>query len=276
MKKIAVIPNNKKDIEYKYTKRLCHFLEGRAEVVMSREHALTGINAVFTDDVYQGADAVIILGGDGTMLQAAEPCGRNGIPVMGINLGKVGFMTEVETADMESACRRILDDDFEVEQRMMMEIEICRNGTVKGHHIALNDAVISKTDARMISMELYAAGEKVSEYMADGLIIATPTGSTGYSLSAGGPVADPEMELFIASPICAHTLSARPMLVSENKTIELKLTETGGETAYVTVDGEEKYTIGREDTVFIRKSPYCMKIIKLGRQSFYYTMMAKL
>ena len=272
MKKIAVIPNNTKDVNYEYTKKLCDFLAGKAEIIMHKKHENTGIDANFTEDVYLNADAVIVLGGDGTMLQAAEPCGKRGIPVMGINLGKIGFMTEVETVDMESACMRLLEDEYEVEQRMMMEIEVCG----KNNFNALNDAVIAKTDARMNSMEMYASEEKISEYIADGLIVSTPTGSTGYSLSAGGPVADPEMELFIATPICAHMLSARPMLVSEDKVLKLCLTQTGGDKASLTIDGEEKCVVKAGDTVFVRKSEHKLKIIKLGRQSFYYTMMAKL
>ncbi len=276
VKRIAIIPNHTKDKNYEYTKRLCRFLNGKAHIVMQAgTPAIEG--AEYTaGSVYDGADAVIILGGDGTMLQAAEPCGESGIPVMGINLGKVGFMTEVETADMESACRKLLDDDYTVENRMMMEV--CVNFADGGTctHIALNDVVVYKPGARMLEMELYANAEKVSEYMADGLIISTPTGSTGYSLSAGGPVADPTVELFIATPICAHTLSARPMLLSEKKLINLRLTEKGCENAAVTVDGEDRCIIGLKDTVTVRKSNRYLKIIKLGKQSFYHTMMAKL
>ncbi|MBO5059359.1 MAG: NAD(+)/NADH kinase [Clostridia bacterium] len=276
MKRIAIIPNYTKDIEYKYTRRLCRYLSPKAELVMQESDRVDGIDAKYTcGDVYDGVDAVIILGGDGTMLQAAEPCGKNAIPVMGINLGKVGFMTEVETDDMETACDRLLADDFCVEDRMMMEITVTGKES-EATYLALNDLVISKPDARMVAMELYANNEKVSEYMADGLIISTPTGSTGYSLSAGGPVADPAMNVFIATPICAHTLSARPMLMAEYKNITLRLIENGSENAVVTVDGENKCMIGRSDIVSVRRSMYTLKIIKLGKQSFYYTMMAKL
>lgn len=276
VKKIAVIPNYTKDVEYKYTKQLCNYLEGKAHIVMQEKDRADGINAEYTVGcVYEGVDAVIILGGDGTILQAAEPCGRSGIPVMGINLGKIGFMTEVETADMEYACDRLLADDYCVEERMMMSVAVSGNGK-KSSYIALNDIVISKPDAKMVAMELCANGEKVSEYIADGLIIATPTGSTGYSLSAGGPVADPTMELFIATPICAHMLSARPMLMSEQKEITLRIIEDGSETAVVTVDGENRCIMDRADTVTVKKSEYRLKIIKLGKQSFYHTMMTKL
>lgn len=270
MKRIAVIPNYIKDVDKTYTKQLCKYLAGKAEVIMHQKDFCEGISAKFYDgDIYDGTDAVIILGGDGTILQAAEPCGKNKIPVMGINLGRVGFMTEVETDDMEAACDRLLSDDFKVVERMMMEVSFGGKS-----YIALNDVVVSKKDATMIDMELYADAEEVSEYTSDGVIIATPTGSTGYSLSAGGPVADPEMKVFIATPICAHTLSARPILMSENKEIILKLTKGGS--ALVTVDGRSKGAIDAGDVVTIKKSAHTLKIIKLGKKSFYHTMMAKL
>lgn len=272
MKRIAVIPNYTKDIEHEYTKRLCRYLGGRTEIVMQEKDRADGISAKFvTGDVYENCDAVIILGGDGTMLQAAEPCGKRAIPVMGINLGKVGFMTEVEKEDMEAACDRILNDDFAVEERMMMEVTLCGKT-----YIALNDLVVSKPDAQMVSTEIYAGENKVSEYMSDGLIISTPTGSTGYSLSAGGPVADPAMRLFIATPICAHTLAARPMLMADYKRITLKLTDNGSSNAVVTVDGRVIGSLERGGCVTVMRSLYTLKTIKLGKQSFYHTMMAKL
>ena len=275
MKKIAVIPNYTKDYDKKYTRLLCDYLSGKAQVVMQNIHKQEDICADFCEDIYTGTDAVIILGGDGTMLQVAEPCGKNKIPVMGINLGKIGFMTEVETADMESACDKLLSGDFLVENRMMMDISIKLKDS-ESSFIALNDAVIGKQDAQMIGMEIYANNGKISEYLADGLIISTPTGSTGYSLSAGGPVSDPVLDLFIATPICAHTLSARPMLLSPQKDIILKLNEKGKSEAILTVDGVNKCIITENDTISIKKSEYSLRLIKLGKQSFYYTMMAKL
>lgn len=277
MKRIAVIPNHTKDRGYKYTKELIGILSGRAEVVMPKRDEISGLSAVFCDaDLYDGVDAVIVLGGDGTILQAAEPCGRGGIPVMGINLGKVGFMTEVEADDMRIACDRLLAGDFEIENRMMMEVSVETGSENINRFLALNDCVIAKQNAEMISLGLYAGGGKVSEYIADGLIIATPTGSTGYSLSAGGPVADPQMKLFIATPICAHMLSARPMILSADKEINAEIFKGGDGTATVTVDGEDKCIVKSGDKVTIRRAQYVFKIVKLGKQSFYYTMMAKL
>lgn len=273
MKKIAVIPNYTKDTEYTYTKRLLAYLDGKAQVVMQEKDRIDGVTAEFvTGDVFEGVDAVIVLGGDGTMIRVAEPASSKAIPVMGINLGKVGFLTEVETCDMETACQRLLADDFTVEERMMMEI-VLESGE---SYVALNDLVIYKDGAPMIETEIYAGGSKVSEYMSDGIIVATPTGSTGYSLSAGGPVADPAMNLFIATPICAHTLSARPMLMSQHKDITLKLLGKGGKTAKIEVDGVDRCVINSGEAVTLRRAECTFNTIKLGKQSFYYTMMAKL
>lgn len=273
MKKVVIIPNYTKDTEYTFTKRLCRYLGGKAQVVMQEKDRIDGISATFlSGDVFADCDGVIVLGGDGTMIRVAEPCSKNGIPVMGINLGRVGFLTEVEADDAEAACDRFLADDFSVEERMMMEI-VTENGDT---YTALNDFVIYKDDAAMIETEIYVKKSKVSGYMSDGLVIATPTGSTGYSLSAGGPVADPTMSLFIATPICAHTLSSRPMLLSPDKDISLKLKKTGGKAAKIAVDGMDKCVINAGETVIIRRSERTFKTIKLGKQSFYYTMMAKL
>jgi NAD+ kinase len=273
VKKIAVIPNYTKDTEYIYTKRLLAYLDGKAQVFMKEKDRIDGVSAEFVEgNVFENCDAAIVLGGDGTMIRVAEQASAKAIPVMGINLGKVGFLTEVETVDIETACERLLADDYSVEERMMMELVLASGDT----YASLNDIVIYKNAAPMIKTELYTDGSKVSEYMSDGIIIATPTGSTGYSLSAGGPVADPAMKLFIATPICAHTLSARPMLMSQFKNITLKLTDLGGKSAKIAVDGIDKCIINSGDTVLVRKSERAFKAIKLGKQSFYYTMMAKL
>ena len=273
MKKIAVIPNYTKDTEYIYTKRLLAYLDGKAQVFMKEKDRIAGVSAEFVEgNVFENCDAAIVLGGDGTMIRVAEQASAKSIPVMGINLGKVGFLTEVETADIETACERLLADDFSVEERMMMEIVLESGDTF----VALNDLVIYKNDGVMIETEIYAGESKTSEYMSDGIIIATPTGSTGYSLSAGGPVADPAMSLFIATPICAHTLSARPMLMSQFKDITVKLLGKGGKSARLEVDGVNRSVINSGETVTVRRAKRTFNTIKLGKQSFYYTMMAKL
>ncbi|MBE7045091.1 MAG: NAD(+)/NADH kinase [Ruminococcaceae bacterium] len=276
MKKIAIIPNHTKDIGLNCTKKLIEALQNQAELYMNRIYQGSGLPVNYAgDELYDFVDAVVILGGDGTILEAAEPCAERGIPIMGINLGTVGFMTEIETEQIPVAAQRLLDGDYQIEERMMLGVRVLRDNNVS-EYIALNDVVISKPDAEMVSLEMYCNEEQLNAYTADGVIIATPTGSTAYSLSAGGPVADPTMELFIATPICAHSLSSRPALVSAKKTIQLRLTEAGNTEAVVTIDGKIRERISCGEKVEVTKAKQRVKLIKMGNQSFYHILTSKL
>ena len=191
---------------------------------------------------------------------------------MGINLGKIGFMTEIEIDDMGDAISKFLQDDFTVEKRMMMKAEIRKENKIQFSFHALNDVVVSK-----VAGELSTDGVAVNRYTADGLIIATPTGSTGYSISAGGPVVDPCMRLYVATPICAHMLSVRSAVLSSNKDIRIKLDgEYGNADAVVTADGDIQGYIKNADEVIITESEYDFELIKIGEQSFYDTLIKKL
>lgn len=277
MKRIAVIPNHTKDVGLHVTKRLLKALSGRAEIYMNRFYRNSGIDANFAgDELYRIVDEVIVLGGDGTILQTAEPCGSLRIPVMGINLGRVGFMTEIEVEEIETAADRLLAGDYKIEERMMMKVSILKNDGNSSTYYALNDAVISKSNSQMISMALYREKEKINAYIADGVIISTPTGSTGYSLSAGGPVADPAMELFIATPICAHRLSSRAAILPADKNVSVHLLEDGNGEAVVTIDGQIKEYIKHGERVEMIKAQECVRLIKMGTQSFYDVLTQKL
>lgn len=276
MKRIAVIPNQSKDIDLKITRFLIECLSEKAEIYMDKIYEKMSGEVKYTEDIYTFADAVIILGGDGTILQAAEPCARLNIPIMGINLGKIGFMTEIEVEDIEKSVQRLLKDDYEIEKRMMMKVDIIKKDGTTSSYYALNDAVISKPDAQMISLELYREDEKINEYIADGVIVSTPTGSTGYSLSAGGPVADPAMEMFIATPICAHMLSSRTAILPANKKISVRLTEVGNKSAVVTIDGQIKDNISCGEHIEVRRWEEKVRLIKMGNQSFYDILTKKL
>ncbi len=262
--RVAVIPNPNKDKGLRETARLCELLERR------------GVEAV-TDSakMYDNTDAVIVLGGDGTILCAAEECAERGIPVMGINLGRVGFMTETEQNNMEQAIDSLLSGNYKIEERMMMNVAVQTADGIR-EYLALNDCVVAKPDAQMIKTGVFAEDEQITEYIADGVIIATPTGSTGYSLSAGGPVADPGTEMFLATPICAHTLKARPAVLAPEKTVSVRLLEGAAESAVVTVDGVVKETLGVGGKVIITRSKLKLKLIKFGHQSFYNILTAKL
>lgn len=280
IKRIAVIPNSSKDIGLLNTKRLVGFLQSSAEVYMDEAYSVLGMNVKYVSpsEIYNNADYVIVLGGDGTILQRASECAKRRIPVLGINLGKIGFMTEIELDDMEAAIKKLLDGDFVIEKRMMMKAEIRKNNEVQFAFHALNDVVVSKsTGEKLICMELSTDGEAVNRYTADGLIIATPTGSTGYSISAGGPVVDPRMRLFVATPICAHMLSVRSAVLSSDKVMKIRLdSEYGGSDAVVTADGDVQCYIKDADEVVITESEYDFELIKIGNQSFYDTLIKKL
>lgn len=275
MKRIAVIPNINKDIGLECTKKIVKILSGKAEVYMQTAYKAAKLDVIYTDDIYTDTDVFVVIGGDGTILRAAGMCAIKNIPILGINMGRIGFMSEVETKDIECAMDRLLNDDYVVEERMMMEVRI--EGSTQGTFYALNDVVVSKSvDAKLIYMKLYADDEQMNAYVADGVIVATPTGSTGYSLSAGGPVVDPIMNLFAATPICPHMLSARPAILSADKKITLRLDSLPNNEALVSIDGCQQAHIKSTDEVVIAKSRYVTRLIRMGRHSFYDTLIKKL
>lgn len=279
MKKIAIIANSIKDIGYMNTKHLVDYLYGKAEIYMKKSLDVLGLNVNFVeyDELFEIAETMIVLGGDGTILQVATPCAKNDIPVVGINLGRVGFITEIEVENMKKAIDSLLNDKYAIEKRMLIKLEIIKDGKIAVGY-ALNDVVVSKSaNAKLISTNLFADDEMVTGYIADGLIIATPTGSTGYSISAGGPVVDPSMQLFIATPICPHKLSARSAIISANKEIIIRLDKDYRDNeAVVCCDGDIQGYISSGDEIRITKSQYDFKLIKMGGYSFYDTLMRKL
>ncbi len=280
MKNIVIITNNSKDIGLVYTKKIVDSLSGRANVYMDAMFSVSSLDVKYrkTADLYKDIDLAVILGGDGTILQCAESCARQKIPMLGINLGTVGFMSEIDPARLNDAIDRLLNDDYRIEERMMLRIDVCKQGKHQGRFHALNDVVISKfQNSRLIGIDLYAGSEKVNSYIADGMILATPTGSTGYSLSAGGPVVDPMMSLFIATPICAHMLSARSCVLPADKPITIQIeNRPAGDDAVVSVDGDIQCQIKSGDEVQITKSEHVVRLIKMDSRSFYDTLVMKL
>ena len=276
--KIAIITNKTKDSGLLTTMRAAELLEGRAKLYMSDDCVLPGgmgINYVPYERLWEEAEAVLVIGGDGTLLGVASRCARAGIPALGINLGKVGFLTEVEPCDMDRALEKLLSGEYTVEKRMLLKIRV--NDENVCYH-ALNDLVISKTDGmRLISLDLFTDGELVNHYVGDGLIIATPTGSTGYSISAGGPVVDPRMNLYIATPVCAHMLAVRSAVLPSERELTLRLgRDYPDNTAILTTDGERQRFISVDDELRITQSNYRFELIRIGESNFYNTLISKL
>lgn len=276
--KIAIITNITKDTGLATAMRVADFLSGKAELYMSDDCPLPNecmVSYIPYEKIWETVEMAIVIGGDGTLLQVASRCAQNSIPTLGINLGKVGFLTEIETSDIEKALEKVISGNYKTEKRMLLKMQI-NNENVSYH--ALNDIVISKPDGiKIIGVDLYTDNELVYHYVADGLIIATPTGSTGYSISAGGPVVDPSMDLYIATPICPHMLSVRSAILSSDKEIVIKLSrDYTNNSAMISTDGEKQRFINTEDEIRISKSGYEFELIKIGESSFYNTLINKL
>ncbi len=227
--------------------------------------------------IYRDMDAIIVLGGDGSILSAARYCLSSGIPILGINLGHLGYMAEMEADEIEML-HKLFDDDYTIEERSMLDVTVFRQGKqMVNRASALNDAVISNGSiARMIDLELSEGDSKVASYRADGLIFATPTGSTAYSMSAGGPVIDPGMGCICVTPVCSHSLAARPIIFSDKAVLSVKNICEREKSLYLTLDGKVNFEIYKGDVVRIRRSFSVTRLIKLKERGFYGPLNSKM
>ena len=220
-------------------------------------------------------DLLIVLGGDGTMIAAARMLGDREAPVLGINYGTLGYLAEFRTEEMIPALEAIFNDDYRLDRRVMLDVELRRNEQRVAQNRVLNDAVISKSAlARIIAIEAWFDKQFVNSFRADGLIVSTPTGSTAYNLSAGGPLIYPSMEAVVITPICPHTLSNRPIVVPDDAQIELRL-KTREEVA-ITIDGQIGFPLEVEDRVFVRKSRTKFNIVQPTNRNYFDVLRDKL
>ena len=228
------------------------------------------------DTVYAEADILIVLGGDGTILEVARRAAQRGTPILGINLGRLGYMAELEVGNLDQLSR-IISGDYEIEQRSMLRVELYSGGELRSFCYALNDAVISNGSvSRMIELELSEGGVPVTTYRADGLIVATPTGSTAYSMSAGGALVDPRVPCFCVTPICPHSFIARPMIFPESSVLEVRNICAREKMLYLTVDGRMNFELYRNQVVRVTKSNLQTNLIRLKQCSFYRKLRQKM
>jgi NAD+ kinase len=221
-------------------------------------------------------DFVIVLGGDGTLLSTARSVARAGIPILGINLGSLGFLTEVRQQEIEQALADVHAERCELSLRPMLHCQVQRAGKCVATYEALNEVVMNQSAvARITDFELRVNGVFVSNYKADGLIISTPTGSTAYSLAAGGPILSPDVPGFVITPVASHALTNRPLVVQDTAIIEVRLIVTR-ERAYLTVDGQEGIPLAETDVVQCKKSEFHVKLFKLTGRSFFDVLRTKL
>ncbi len=222
------------------------------------------------------ADVLLVLGGDGTMLNAARLAGERSIPILGVNMGGLGFLTEVRVENLYPSLERVFANDFVLDERLMLRTDIHRHGETVAQGVVLNDVVISKgTLARMIELKIAIQGRFVTNLRGDGLIVSSPTGSTAYSLSAGGPVIDPAVQSLILTPICPHTLTHRPLIVPGNAEIEVTLTSKD-DGAMATLDGQVGVAITQGDTVVIQTSEHRTRLIRFPESNYYDVLREKL
>ena len=255
------------------------WLHARGVAVRFDEHtarALGRRDGIRADTIPRGTDLVIVAGGDGTLLSAARLAGPLGIPILGVNLGGLGFMTELQPEELYTGLTRVLRGDYEIEEREALRVRFRRGRKVLGEYALLNDVVVTKTAlARMLVIELRIDKELVATYTSDGLIIATPTGSTAYNLSAGGPILDPRMSAFVIAPICPHTMSYRPLVVPGSVRIEVTLRSLTEE-AYLTLDGQVGFPMRQLDAIVVDRHPRSVSLLRVARRGFFEVLQRKL
>ena len=280
MKTIVLVPNTARDAGYRYTKEFIAAISGRAAVRMAKQHSMVGGGAEYVEEqsLFLDADVAVALGGDGTILVAAGEVSRYNVPVLGINLGHLGFLAEIEPPHMQFAAERLLAGEYTVEERFMLRAEVLRGGErVRTFH-ALNDIVVSRASfSHLLGLRTLVGAHVLDSFVADGVILSTPTGSTAYSLSAGGPILDPALEAILVTPVCPHTMHTRPMVLplSGGVAVELEDGHDEGE-AFVSADGRQGMRLHAGDKVCAARSEYTTKLVKISDKTFYDTIRQKL
>jgi NAD+ kinase len=259
---------------------LLKWLEGRGVLTLYDEETAgslpAGLRGKTRQEVADSSQLLLVLGGDGTLLAAARLAAPRGIPILPINMGSLGFLTSFTLDELYPALEETLAGRFSVSERVMLNVQLERAGKVVESQNVLNEAVINKGAlARMIELELNIDAEFVCRYRADGLIVASPTGSTAYSLSAGGPIVHPAVESIVITPICAHMLSDRPLVVRDSSSIEMKLSENT-ESVFLTLDGQRGIPLQVKDRVRISRAKQLLMLIQPPQKSYFEILRNKL
>ena len=278
MKNFLILTNEKKDPGLRISKHIQEYIE--------RSGGTSYRMCDFTRDIQENiscitedTQCVVVLGGDGTMLHAARLIVPHDLPMVGVNLGTLGFLTEIELQNLYEGLDCLLKDEFQVEKRSMLKGTVIHHDQETYHLSALNDIVITRSGfSRIISLRIMVNGKFLDDFSADGVIISTPTGSTGYNLSAGGPVVNPKANVILVTPVCPHSLHAKSMVLSQEDEIVIYLEnvrENQLEEAYITFDGQVAQKLHPGDRIKVRNSDKMAKVIKVNGDSFYETLRVK-
>lgn len=269
-----IIPNKLKDKDYTITNEIRSYIESRGRVCYVSEKDSEG--HIIPGTVPGDAQCGLVLGGDGTLIRAVRDLGERSLPLLGINLGTLGYLADVELKDYKEALERLFEGNPDIEERMMLE------GCFRGSKtdIAMNDVVLAREGkVRIVSFHIYVNGTLLNTYHADGVILSTPTGSTGYNLSAGGPIVEPTAQMIVITPICSHALNTSSVVVSAGDTIEVEICEGRygrQEQVSLCFDGAEQTTLVTGERVMIRKAQKTARLVKLSSESFMKTMRKKM
>lgn len=272
-KRFLIYSNKFKDPQLKATNRIKDYLESKGQhvtlLIVDKDWKS---GECLESCIPENVDLILVLGGDGTVLQAARETIHVHVPLIGVNLGTLGFMTQIEMASFEPALDRLIEGDFRKESRMLLQGKATLHGGEVREGLALNDVVISRSGPlRVILLRIYVNGSFLHEYQADGMIVTTPTGSTGYNLSAGGPLVEPGAKLLMLTPICPHSLNQRSIILSSEDEIEIEIPmgrEGKEQTVMATLDGANSFFMTTGDRIAIRKSAESAEFIQLNKVSF--------
>ena len=275
MKKVILCPNHYRDNDLKVAEQSKRILEevGLQTVIclpFQQEGTArkTTIPVTPLENEIKSADLLIAFGGDGTILHLAKTVALHDVPVLGINLGSLGFMSELEPNELERL-RNLANWDFNVESRMMLDVSVIRNDRAVYNNIALNDAVISKGSiARVVRLETFTEEGRLTRVTGDGVVISTPTGSTGYSMAAGGPIVEPTARNLLLTPICPHSTRADSYVLSPEHVITVEATDANRKFVYLSVDGGKAFSLRNGDRIRVSQSKYCTKLVRLSKKSF--------
>ena len=284
MKKVVMTPNPYRDRDFSCVLEAQRVLSAagvEAKICLAFEvdksFALPqGVSLFDLQEELCTADALICFGGDGTILHTSKAAARHGIPILGVNIGTVGFMAELESGEM-GLLSRLATDDYQIDERMTLYVRLLHEGRVIYRDVALNDAVITKgAVARVIQPSVWLDGVKAMSFSGDGIIAATPTGSTAYSMSAGGPIVEPQADNIILTPICAHNLQPRSLIAAPERKVEIQIGRVNKRNAFLSVDGGRAMRVYGGDSVLIEAGNQKIKLIKLKETSFFDIVISKL
>lgn len=279
MRTFYIIANSDKDENLTLSYEIADYLtsQGKHCIIHRKDQEGMALHSQLLNEEVEG---ILVLGGDGTLLRAARELADRGIPFLGINLGHLGYLAEIERQNVQAALESLIADEYTIEDRMMLSGSVYVDGVKKGQDVALNDIVINRFESlRVVDYKVYVNGQYLNSFTADGIIVSTPTGSTGYSLSAGGPIISPTAAMLVLTPVCPHTLNSRSIVFSGDDRIRIQIGEgrrCGVDEACVAFDGDVYVRMKTGDYVEIQKSTEVTRIMKINQVSFLEVLRNKL